>query len=93
MKAQAQSLPQAFPELRWKMQQMRQNDSHFAYLIEQFDALDARIERVANGLERIDELALGRLKRSRKVYRDTLARHFKRATGQCCGCGNACSPH
>ncbi|MBB2495372.1 YdcH family protein [Aquipseudomonas ullengensis] len=91
MKSQRQLVPQEFSELRMEMQRMRQRDSHFAYLVEQFDALDARLERAESGMERIDELSLGRLKRSRQVYRDTLAHHFKRATEQCCGCGKACS--
>lgn len=91
MKSNAQIFPQEFPQLRMELQRLRQNDSHFARLVEQFDGLDARIERVENGMERLDELSLGRLKRSRQVYRDTLARHFDRARGKCCGCGKACS--
>lgn len=92
MKSHPQSLPQELPQLRMELQRLRQNDIHFARLVEQFDVLDARIERVENGLERLDELSLGRLKRTRLVYRDTLSRHFRRAIGQCCGCGNACGP-
>ncbi|MDG1583367.1 DUF465 domain-containing protein [Pseudomonas sp. GOM6] len=91
MKSPLQVLPQEFSQLRAELQRLRQNDSHFARLVEQFDELDARIERVENSMECLDELSLGRLKRSRQVYRDTLARHFDRARGQCCGCGKACS--
>lgn len=91
MKSNAQVFSQEFPQLRMELQRLRLNDSHFGRLVEQFDGLDARIERIENGMERLDELSLGRLKRSRQVYRDTLARHFARARGQCCGCGKACS--
>ncbi|MDD0844486.1 YdcH family protein [Pseudomonas sp. Gutcm_11s] len=93
MKSNAQIFPQELPRLRMELQRLRQNDIHFARLVEQFDVLDARIERIESGMERLDELSLGRLKRSRQVYRDTLARHFHRAIGQCCGCGNACGSH
>lgn len=78
MKLHHPGLPSELPRQRLELQRLRQRDAHFARLVEQFDVLDARIERVENGMECLDEPALGRLKRSHQVYRDTLARHFRR---------------
>lgn len=91
MKSEASPLPQELPRLREELQRLRLNDKHFAQLVDTFDGLDARVERIENGLERLDDIALGRLKRARLQSRDELASQFRRATGQCCGCGQGCS--
>lgn len=91
MKSERNLLPQELPKLREELQRLRLNDQYFAQLVETFDELDTRVERIENGLERLDEIGLGHLKRARLQSRDELASQFRRATGQCCGCGKACS--
>lgn len=81
MKSHIQPLHQEFSQLRMELQRLRQNDPHFANLVAQFDQLDARIERIENGMEPLDELSLERMKRSLRVYRDSVARHFRRSLG------------
>lgn len=84
-------LVQDFPELRGELQRLRQEDQHFARQAEEYEALDKRICRVEDGIELLDEAALGRLKQERVTLKDDLARQLKRASGQCCGCGNGCA--
>lgn len=79
-----------FPELRGQLHSLRQSDSEFARLAEEYEALDKRICRVEDGIEALDDAALGLLKQVRVGLKDNLARQLKRAAGQCCGCGNAC---
>ncbi|HSC82366.1 MAG TPA: DUF465 domain-containing protein [Pseudomonas sp.] len=93
MNSARHSPPQALPKLRVELQRLRQSDQRFARLVEEFDGLDARLERAEGGIERLDELSLGHLKQARLQSRDELARQFRRATGQCCGCGKACGSH
>ncbi|MDG9930908.1 MULTISPECIES: DUF465 domain-containing protein [unclassified Pseudomonas] len=84
-------LVQDFPELRGELQRLRQEDQHFARQAEEYEALDKRVCRVEDGIELLDETALGRLKQERVALKDDLARQLKRASGQCCGCGNGCA--
>lgn len=83
-------LVQDFPELRAELQRLRQGDEHFARQAEEYEDLDKRICRIEDGIELLDEAALGRLKQDRVALKDELARQLKRAAGQCCGCGNGC---
>lgn len=84
-------LVQDFPELRAELQRLRRDDQRFAQQAEEYEVLDKRICRIEDGIELLDEASLGRLKHARVALKDDLARQLKRAAGQCCGCGNACS--
>ena len=83
-------LIQDFPELRAELQRLRQEDEHFSRQAEHYEALDKRICRIEDGIELLDDGALGQLKQERVALKDDLSRQLKRAAGQCCGCGNAC---
>lgn len=52
--------------------------------------LDKRICRIEGGIELLDDVTLSALKLNRVALKDELARQLKRASGQCCGCGNGC---
>ena len=82
-------LIQDFPELRAELQRLRQEDSHFARQAEAYEALDKRICRIEDGVEMLDDAALGALKQERVALKDDIARQLKRASGSCCGgcCG------
>lgn len=84
------SLIEDFPALRNELQRLRQGNEHFARQAEEYEALDKRICRVEDGIDLLDDAALGLLKQSRVALKDDLARQLKRAAGQCCGCGNGC---
>lgn len=81
MKSERHSRPQEFPMLRTEMQRLRQTNQQFARMVEAFDALDARIERIDYGIERVDDLSFERLKRLHRQSRDELARQFYRYLG------------
>jgi hypothetical protein len=78
-----------FPEKRELLHQMRQQDPHFARKAETYEALDKQICRVEDGVEMLDDEALGALKQERVALKDDIARDLKRAGGSCCGgcCG------
>ena len=79
-----------FPEHRDELQRLRRQDAQFARQADDYEALDKRICRIEDGIELLDDSALGALKHSRVALKDELARQLKRAAGQCCGCGNDC---
>lgn len=79
-----------FPEQRGELQRLRQEDALFARLAEEYEALDKRICRIEDGIELLDDVSLSALKLNRVALKDDLARQLKRASGQCCGCGNGC---
>lgn len=79
-----------FPELRQELQRLRQQDAQFARQADDYEALDKRICRIEDGVELLDDVTLQALKLSRVALKDDLARQLKRASGQCCGCGNGC---
>ena len=80
-----------FPELRSELQRLRGEDPHFSRQAAEYEALDKRICRVEDGVELLDDDALGQLKLERVARKDELSRQLKRAAGQCCGCGNGCA--
>jgi len=84
------SLVHDFPEQHDELHRLRQDDPAFARQAEAYEALDKRICRVEDGVERLDDATLASLKLSRVALKDDLARRLKRAAGQCCGCGNGC---
>jgi uncharacterized protein YdcH (DUF465 family) len=79
-----------FPELRQELQRLRQQDAQFSRQADEYEALDKRICRIEDGVELLDDVTLQALKLSRVALKDDLARQLKRASGQCCGCGNGC---
>ncbi|TBU76773.1 GTP-binding protein [Pseudomonas daroniae] len=79
-----------FPQWRAQLHHLRQEDAGFAHQAEEYEALDKRICRIEDGIERLDDAALGQLKSQRLALKDDLARRLKREAGQCCGCGNGC---
>lgn len=79
-----------FPELRQELQRLRQQDAQFARQADEYEVLDKRICRIEDGVELLDDVTLQALKLSRVALKDDLARQLKRASGQCCGCGNGC---
>jgi hypothetical protein len=79
-----------FPELHAALHELRGNDAHFARLADEYEALDKRICRVEDGVELLADNDLASLKLARVGLKDEVARHLKRAAGQCCGCGNGC---
>lgn len=89
MHAEHHPLIKDFPEKRELLQQMRQQDPNFARKAQTYEALDKQICRVEDGVERLDDEALGALKLERVALKDDIARDLKRAGGSCCGgcCG------
>lgn len=83
-------LIQDFPELRPAMQRLRQEDEHFSRQASHYEDLDKRICRIEGGIELLGDDGLSALKQERVALKDDLARQLKRASGQCCGCGNGC---
>ena len=79
-----------FPEHRDALQRLRQGDALFARQAEEYEVLDKRICRIEDGIELLDDVSLQALKLNRVALKDELARQLKRASGQCCGCGNGC---
>lgn len=79
-----------FPELRQELQRLRLQDAQFSRQADEYEALDKRICRIEDGVELLDDVTLQALKLSRVALKDDLARQLKRASGQCCGCGNGC---
>ncbi|WP_275547225.1 MULTISPECIES: YdcH family protein [unclassified Pseudomonas] len=79
-----------FSEDREALQRLRQEDALFARQAEEYEALDKRICRIEDGIELLDDVSLQALKLNRVALKDELARQLKRASGQCCGCGNGC---
>ena len=79
-----------FPEKREQLQKLRQEDPAFARKADEYEALDKRICRIEDGIELLDDVTLSALKLNRVALKDELARQLKRASGQCCGCGNGC---
>ncbi|HBZ92366.1 MAG TPA: GTP-binding protein [Pseudomonas sp.] len=77
-----------FSEDREALQRLRQEDALFARQAEEYEALDKRICRIEDGIELLDDVSLQALKLNRVALKDELARQLKRASGQCCGCGN-----
>lgn len=78
-----------FPEMREKMQELRQTDAHFARLAETYEDLDKQICRIEDGIELLDDAALGALKVERVALKDEIAGLLKKSKGSCCGgcCG------
>ncbi|KRW62866.1 YdcH family protein [Pseudomonas sp. TTU2014-080ASC] len=79
-----------FPEMRDALHELRLNDTRFARMADAYEELDKQICRIESGAELIGEDALTALKQERVGLKDDLARQLKRASGQCCGCGNGC---
>ncbi|WP_134676938.1 YdcH family protein [Ectopseudomonas khazarica] len=79
-----------FPEHRDALQRLRQGDALFARQAEEYEVLDKRICRIEDGIELLDDVSPQALKLNRVALKDELARQLKRASGQCCGCGNGC---
>ncbi len=78
-----------FPDMREQLHSLRQSDRHFANLADSYEVLDKRICRIEDGVEMLDDAALGALKQERVALKDDIARQLKRASGSCCGgcCG------
>lgn len=91
MHVEHHALVKDFPEQREALHTLRQQDSAFARLAENYEALDKRICRIEEGIELLADDALGQLKQERVALKDEVARRLKKAAGHCCGCGNGCS--
>lgn len=85
------SLVKDFHEQRDVLHELRMKDVRFAHMAEAYEELDKQICRIESGAELIGEDALAALKQERVGLKDDLARQLKRASGQCCGCGNGCA--
>ncbi|HLD68806.1 MAG TPA: YdcH family protein [Pseudomonas sp.] len=78
-------LAKDFPEQHETLQRLRQDDSHFARLATEYEALDKQICRVEDGVELLGDEALSTLKQQRVALKDDLGRQLKHASGSCCG--------
>ena len=78
-----------FPELRSELQALRMNDNHFARLAEEYEVLDKRICRIEDGIELLDDAALGQLKTERVQRKDEIAELLRKAAKPAC-CGSCC---
>ncbi|TLX55679.1 GTP-binding protein [Stutzerimonas nosocomialis] len=78
-----------FAAQRERLQELRQHDLHFARLAERYEDLDKRICRIEDGVEPLDDAALGALKQERVVLKDDIARQLEKRAASCCGkcCG------
>ncbi|MCG4452128.1 MULTISPECIES: YdcH family protein [unclassified Pseudomonas] len=75
-----------FPELRAELHDLRQADSEFARLADEYETLDKRICRVEEGIEVLADDALAVLKRERVDLKDQVAKRLAPPAAQCCGC-------
>ncbi len=87
MHVEHHSLIADFPELREQLHTLRQQDSHFARLADEYEVLDKRICRVEDGIDVLDDGALSTLKAERVAMKDELSRQMKKAAEPegCCG--------
>ena len=87
MHVEHHSLIADFPELREQLHTLRQQDSHFARLADEYEVLDKRICRVEDGIDVLDDGALSTLKAERVAMKEELSRQMKKAGEQegCCG--------
>ena len=87
MHVEHHSLIADFPELREQLHNLRQQDSHFARLADEYEVLDKRICRVEDGIDVLDDGALSTLKAERVAMKDELSRQMKKAAEPegCCG--------
>lgn len=87
MHVEHHSLIADFPELREQLHILRQQDSHFARLADEYEVLDKRICRVEDGIDVLDDGALSTLKAERVAMKDELSRQMKKAAEPegCCG--------
>ena len=87
MHVEHHSLIADFPELREQLHTLRQQDSHFARLADEYEVLDKRICRVEDGIDVLDDGALSTLKAERVAMKDELSRQMKMAAEPegCCG--------
>ena len=76
-----------FPQLREQLHALRQNDSHFARLASEYEALDKQICRAENQIERLGDAALAGLKQQRVALKDDLLQRLTPKTTCCGGCG------
>ncbi|WXL25129.1 DUF465 domain-containing protein [Ectopseudomonas mendocina] len=79
-----------FPDMREALHDLRMKDVRFAQMADAYEHLDKQICRIESGEELLTDAALNALKQERVGLKDDLARQLKRASGQCCGCGNGC---
>ena len=87
MHVEHHSLIADFPELREQLHTLRQQDSHFARLADEYEVLDKRICRVEDGIDVLDDGALSTLKAERVAMKDELSLQMKKAAEPegCCG--------
>lgn len=66
------ALTRDFPELKDRIQELRQSDNHFKNLEEKYNALDVEIAKDVSGEQPLSEDHLEDLKRQRVVLKDEL---------------------
>lgn len=75
---QSNLLPHAlaveFPELADTIKQLKQEDAHFAKLLEEHDAIDKQITQDEEGVKAINDSTLHTLKQQRAKLKDELYR-------------------
>ncbi len=72
MPVEHHALGKEFPELRERIHELKQGDTHFARLFSQYETLDKQIVRIEDGLENCADDALAELKHKRVGLKDTL---------------------
>ena len=66
------ALDREFPELASVVARLKENDSHFAHLLQQHDALDEQITKDETGVAPMGDVALEALKKQRLHLKDQL---------------------
>lgn len=83
-------LLQDSPEMAALAQRLLRDDPHFARQSADYQALQQRLQRIEEGREPLPAEAAAELRQVRDRLAAELNRQLKRASGKCCGCGNAC---
>ncbi|WP_282343898.1 DUF465 domain-containing protein [Pseudomonas sp. PS02288] len=85
------SQPSEFDRQRSDSLKLRKANPRFARLADQFDDVDKRILRVESGVEKLDDTQLSALRMQRVGLQKDLSSQLRKAAGECCNCGKACS--
>jgi hypothetical protein len=77
MPVEKHTLRTEFPEYVEQIRQLKQNNNHFANLLEQYDEVDSEINKIEQGLEPVADDYAEQLKFKRLTLKDELFEFIK----------------
>lgn len=66
------ALTRDFPELKDRINDLRQNDGHFSRLNDDYDAVDVQVAKAESGEQNLSDEHLESLKKQRALLKDKL---------------------